>query len=127
MKVVSFSLDEKNLSELNQIRQTLHLANASEAVRAALKDSTEKIEKEQSFTGTRNAVLVVHHSHQTDRFVSGVRHQFQTLVKGQNHYCTADNECIDLFLLHGSAEQIKKMRNRFLKNRGLQRLVLVPL
>ena len=127
MKIVSVSLSEKNISDLEKIRFELGLSNASETVRTALSDSIEKIQKEKSFAGSQNALLVVRHSHETERFVSKTKHAFQKLVKLQNHYCSEKNQCTDLFLLSGDAVLIKKMRNALLKNREIEKLVLVPL
>ncbi|GEM_PF-1958319 len=127
MKIVSASLTEKNISDLNFIKKELGLANASEAIRTALNSAVEKIEKEKHFSGVQNAILVIDHSHKTEKFVSSTKHGFQSLVKGQNHYCTTGSHCIDTFLLHGPAEQIKKMRNSFLKNKDLEKIVLVQL
>lgn len=126
MKIVSVSLTEKNLSDIERIKSDRGLANVSEAVRSALLDSVEKIDSEKNFTGKQGAVLVVSHSHVTEEFVSQTKHSFQTLVKTQNHYCTTGNKCIDLFLLSGSNEKIKKMRDTFFRNKKIEKTVLIP-
>lgn len=127
MNIVSVSLSDRNLADLHRIRKEKNISNASEAVRSAILDAIEKMDAEKAFHGTKNAVLVVQHSHATEAFVSKTKHSYQLLIKSQNHFCSSSEECIDVFVLHGSFEQIKKMRNAFLKNKQLQKLALVPL
>lgn len=127
MNIVSFSLTEKNLRDLDAIKKAKGFANSSEALRSAISDAMEKLENEKAMQGTMNAVLVVDHSHETEKFVSEAKHSFQQLVKSQNHHCTTGKECIDIFLLHGKADEIKKMRDKFHKNKGIKKISLVPL
>ena len=127
MNIISVSLTEKNLSDLDRIKKERGLANSSEAVRSALNDAIEQIDSEKGFSGNMNAVLVVNHSHATEKSVSQAKHAFQALVKSQSHYCTTGDKCIDMFFLSGSAEKIKKMKNMLLKNKKIQKTALVLL
>ena len=126
MNIVSISLTDKNLEGIEAIKRDRGLANNSEAVRCALLDCIEKIDSEKGCAGKQGAVLVISHSHETEKFVSETKHAFQSLVKTQNHYCTAGDKCIDLFLLSGPGEKIKKMRDAFYGNKKIEKTALVP-
>ncbi|MDO8634448.1 MAG: hypothetical protein Q7K34_04120 [archaeon] len=126
MKVVSVSLTDKNLEDIETIKNDRGLANNSEAVRCALLDCIEKIGSEKSFAGKQGTVLIVSHSHETEKFVSQTKHRFQSLVRTQNHFCTTGERCIDLFLLSGPGEKIKKMRDTFFRNKKIEKIALVP-
>ncbi|MBI2597569.1 MAG: hypothetical protein HYW50_00045 [Candidatus Diapherotrites archaeon] len=127
MNIVSVSLTEKNLSDLERLKVARGLENVSQAVRAAIADSLKSIETEKEFEKIRTAVLIASHSHKTEKFLSEAKHAFQKLVKSQNHYCTNGNECIDIFLLGGNGTKIKKMRDVLLKNKDIKKIVFAPL
>lgn len=125
MNIVSISMTEKNVKDLEKIKKERGLANASETVRSAINDALEKTEAENKLTGPQSVVLIISHSHETEKFVSQTKHAFQQLVKTQNHYCTTGIQCIDMFLLHGSGEKIRQMKNSFLKNKKIQKISMV--
>ena len=87
----------------------------------------QKLDEEKEFDGQKEAVLVVNHSVDTEKFVSKTKHSFQQIIKSQNHFCSNKHECVDMFLLSGSAEKIKKMRNALLQNKNIKKIVLVQL
>ncbi|MBS3061501.1 MAG: hypothetical protein J4215_02880 [Candidatus Diapherotrites archaeon] len=127
MKIVSVSFTEKNLDDIRQLKRDLGLGNSSETLRVALQFALEKHTEEKKIRGNQTAALVIRHSHKTERFVSDTKHDFQTLVKSQNHYCQNSDECVDMFLLSGPAEQIKKMRNQLLSSKEIGKVAFLPL
>lgn len=127
MNIVSVSFSNQNLADLERLKSGFNLANSSETLRVCLQFALEKLGEETDFGGNKTAVLVLRHSHETERFVSDAKHAFQSLVKSQNHFCSSPSECVDLFLLVGSAEQIKKMRNRLVAHKGIRKTSLVVL
>jgi metal-responsive CopG/Arc/MetJ family transcriptional regulator len=70
-------------------------------------------------------VLIVLHSHATEKKLSDAKHAFLSLVQSQNHFHSQDHSCIDQFFLSGDAGKIKKMRDRLLAQKEIKKTVLV--
>ncbi|MEM4257199.1 MAG: hypothetical protein QXD98_02455 [Candidatus Diapherotrites archaeon] len=127
MKIISISLSEKNIQDLENIKQLLGKANNSEAIRTTIKTTLEKLEQEKNIKGIINAVLIITHSHKTEKFVSNTKHEYKKIIKIQNHYCTKKEKCIDYFILQGSAKKIKEMKNKFQKNKGIEKTLFLQI
>ena len=127
MKIISISLSEKNIQDMELIQTEWGLSNKSEAVRASLRETLRAIQEEKQLQGNLDAVLVVQHSHETEKFVSEIKHAFIKLVKNQNHSEVKTGHCIDVFLLQGNADEIKKMKNALANNRKIKRIQLIAL
>lgn len=123
MKILSVSLTEKNLRDLNEIKNSLGKANNSEAIRTAIYNTLQKIEKEKNIKGTINAILIISHSHKTEKLVSKTKHEFREIITTQNHYCTKKDKCIDYFMLYGDGQKIKQMKNVFEKNKEIEKII----
>lgn len=127
MKIVSISLSEENLADLRGFQKELGLSGNSEAVRAALSLARAQLGDEKLGTHYAHAVLVLFHSHESEKFVSSVKHLFQGLVQSQNHACINGDECVDTFVLHGPGNRIRAMRDRLLSHKAMRSISLLPL
>ncbi len=127
MEIISISLSEKNIQDMGAIKSAWGLSNKSEVVRASLREAIRAIHAEKELTGRMAALLVVQHSHETEKFVSEVKHGFIKLIRSQNHSEINPSQCIDVFMLSGRAEEIKKMKNAFSNNRKVKKISLIDL
>lgn len=127
MKIVSVSLSEENLADLRRLQTDLSLSGVSEAVRAALLLSRAQLDSETLGAVDAHAVLVLFHSHESEKFVSQVKHRFQGLVQSQSHGCINGHECVDTFVLHGPGSRITSMRDTLLRHKAMRSVALLPL
>ena len=127
MKIISISLSDKNKQDIQDVQAYFGLNNTSEVIRTALREALKSAEEEKKLSGEINALLVVFHSHETEKMVSQIKHRHARLIKSQIHSEIKGESCIDLFLLSGDANEIRKMRNAFLKNYKIKKTELVIL
>ena len=127
MKIISFSLSDKNVKDMETIQDSWGLSNKSEVVRAGLREALQKIETEKQLQGKICALIILQHSHETEKFVSDIKHEFIKLIKSQNHAEVETDYCIDVFLLKGNADEIKKMKNALGNNRKIKKIEMVLL
>ncbi len=113
-EVVSFSMPGDTADEIDALQKTLALKGRSELVRAALRSLENETKEHSKLKGKVNAVLVVSHEH--DDSLEEVIHHNDALVKTHMHQHVG-KKCVEIFLLEGSAEQIRLLYNALAKNK----------
>ncbi|MBN2014796.1 MAG: CopG family ribbon-helix-helix protein [Candidatus Altiarchaeota archaeon] len=113
MPIVSFSLNEKLIEEIDELQRGLGFSGRSETIRAGIRlliaDSREK----EELKGKINAVLMLMHPKEEDSVVSEIKHEFEDVMATQLHNHLRENKCLDVFILEGSASRIKEMADLF--------------
>lgn len=106
MAIVSLSVPDDFLSELDSARLELGFKGRSETIRAALRAMLSDKKQRASLKGHVDAVmLVVHDDHDSQAFLS-LRHKYGELVKTQLHNHLRSHKCLELLLLSGDARDI---------------------
>lgn len=109
MAIISMSLDEKLLSEIDHVQADLKLSTRSQAIRSGLQLLLQEYKAEASLKGNIHAVLVVIHQTKSEDRVSKSLHDFDDLIKTHVHNHLTDERCLELLVLHGSADKIREM------------------
>jgi CopG family nickel-responsive transcriptional regulator len=125
MPIVSVSLTPKILGEIDALQEELGFSGRSETIRAAIRMMVaDKKEKENLF-GVIDATLLVIHDEDASDSVSKIRHDFQELVKTQVHNHLENHKCLEIFVVNGDSERIKKMTNAFQIHKSLDYVKLL--
>jgi CopG family nickel-responsive transcriptional regulator len=125
MPIVSISLNQKILDEIDALQNEMGFSGRSEAIRAAIRMlMADKREKDYLF-GVIDATLLVIHDEKHSALVSKIRHDFQGLIKTQIHNHLENQKCLEIFVIKGEAESIRKMTNTFQTNKNLDYVKLV--
>lgn len=127
MKIISISLNEKNVKDIKEIQKEWGLSSFSEAIRASVRETQKQIADERNLKGQLQALLIVRHNFETEKFVSKTKHEFQKIISSQNHYCILNDQCLDVFLLNGKIEKIKKFKNKIVDNNKIQNVKLIQI
>jgi CopG family transcriptional regulator, nickel-responsive regulator len=113
-EIISFSIPEESIGEIEKLQEKLGLKGRSELIRAALRSLTNETTEHSKLNGTVNAVLIVTHAHNDS--LEELIHKFDELVKTHMHQHVG-KKCVELFLLDGKAEKIRNLYNALLKNK----------
>ena len=116
MAIISISLDEKTLSDLERARLELGFFGRSEAIRAGMRMLLEEMHMEKRLKGKLSAVLLVAHPHSAEKQVSEIKHEFDSIVKTQVHSHLRDGKCLEIFMLEGDAKKMGEMARLFRTN-----------
>ncbi len=118
-KILSFSLDESTLRELELASKNMGFKNRSELVRAALRTLIAERTELEKISGRATAVAIAVHDRNADREISHFRHDYGNIVSTQIHH-SSGGECIELFLLEGGAARIVEFGKALKKSRGVK-------
>ena len=120
MSIVSVSLTEKNLEVLKKIQKDLGLAGRSEAIRVCLRSAEGEAKERDSLTGEIEGVLIAVHRASDGDELDESRHEFQEIISTQVHSHLRNGKCLDIFLVRGMGDRVRKMLGAFQKDEGLE-------
>ena len=109
MVIVSISLNDTILKEIDRIQNALGYSGRSEVIRAGARLLISESKEKERLTGNINSILLLIHSQDAENVVSEIKHKFENVTKTQIHSHLRENKCLEVFVLDGEADRIKEM------------------
>lgn len=113
MAVISISLNDKMLNEIDKIQEELGFSGRSEVVRAGTRMLIADRKEKERLTGTITSILLLIHSQEVEDAVTRIKHDFEDITNTQVHSHLRGGKCLEIFVLDGDAERIKKLVELF--------------
>jgi CopG family transcriptional regulator, nickel-responsive regulator len=127
MPIVSISLNDEILSELDRIQKTMGFSGRSEIIRAGIRNLVAEEKQHGILSGSIHAILMVVHDEESEQVVTGIKHNHEDLIGTHLHSKVDGNKCMELFLLHGDASKISIMTRDFQTNKKMDNVKLVAM
>jgi CopG family nickel-responsive transcriptional regulator len=127
MPIVSISLNQEILSELDKLQKTMGFSGRSEAIRAGIRIFVSEEKQKSKLTGNIHAILLVVHNDEFDHVVSGIKHNFEDLITTHLHSKIEGEKCMELFVIDGDAERVSTITKDFQVNKNMDTVKLVTL
>ncbi len=127
MTIVSISINDDLLKEMEVLKKDLGYTGKSELVRAALRTLIVEKKEREILTGQVNGILIASHNEEAEEVVTGLKHRYERCINTHLHSKQESGKCLELFILKGDASAVKRMLNEFQKNRKIDYAKLVPL
>ena len=127
MPIVSISLNQEILSELDKLQKTMGFSGRSEAIRAGIRTFVSEEKQRSELTGNVHAILLVVHNDEFDHVVSGIKHNFEDLITTHLHSKIEGEKCMELFVIDGDAERVSTITKDFQINKNMDTVKLVTL
>jgi len=99
MPIVSISLNDEILSELDKLQSSMGFSGRSEAIRAGIRAFVSEEKQKADLSGNIHAILLVVHNDEFDHVVSGITHNFEDLITTHLHSKIEKEKCMELFLI----------------------------
>ncbi len=127
MPIVSISLNNEILSELDKLQSSMGFSGRSEAIRAGIRTFVSEEKQKADLAGNIHAILLVVHNDEFDHVVSGITHNFEDLITTHLHSKIEKEKCMELFVMNGDAEKVSTMTKDFQINKNMDTVKLVAL
>jgi CopG family nickel-responsive transcriptional regulator len=127
MPIVSISLNDEILSELDKLQSSMGFSGRSEAIRAGIRAFVSEEKQKSDLSGNIHAILLVVHNDEFDHVVSGITHNFEDLITTHLHSKIEKEKCMELFVMNGDAEKVSTMTKDFQINKNMDTVKLVAL
>ena len=125
MAIVSISLNDTILKEIDRIQNTLGYSGRSEVIRAGARLLISESKEKERLIGNINSTLLLIHSQDIEDVVTEIKHRFEDITKTQIHSHLRENKCLELFVLDGDADRIKEMVRLFQTSRKMDYVKLI--
>lgn len=127
MPIVSISLNEEILSELDRLQKNMGFSGRSEVIRAGIRSFVAEEKQKNELQGIIHAILLVVHKDEFDHIVSGIKHSFEDLITTHLHSKIEGNKCMELFVIDGDAQRVSMITRDFQLNKNMDTVKLVSL
>ena len=120
MTVVSISLTEKNLKDLDKLQTNLGLAGRSEAIRVCLRSAEAEMREREGMSGDVEGILIAVHTAEEGHGLDEAGHKYRRHTSTQVHSHLKSGKCLDVFLVRGESVIIRKMLADFQKEETME-------
>ena len=127
MPIVSISLTEEILKEIDNLQKNLGFSGRSDAIRAGIRSFVSEEKQKENLSGNVNAILLVVHNDEYDNQVNGIKHSYEDLITTHLHSKIEGDKCMELFMLKGEAETVSTITKDFQINKKMDTVKLVTL
>ncbi len=125
MPIISISLNENIIQELDKLQKFLGFSGRSEIVRASVRNLLLEEKRIDELSGILHSVLLVIHDEKSDQEISEIRHGFDKIINTHIHNKIDEDRCLEIFVLYGDAREIKNITKKFQGNRKMDQVRLV--
>ena len=127
MPIVSISLTEEILKEIDSLQKNLGFSGRSDAIRAGIRSFVAEEKQKEDLSGNVNAILLVVHNDEYDNQVNGIKHSYEDLITTHLHSKIEGDKCMELFMLKGEASSVSSITKDFQINKRMDTVKLVTL
>ena len=127
MPIVSISVSDELLTELDKLQKSMGFAGRSETIRAGIRSFVSEEKQKDEISGDLHAILLVVHNDEFDDMIAGIKHNFEDLIITHLHSKIHGNKCVELFMLDGEAQRISAITRNFKINKKMDNVKLVTL
>ncbi|MEC8529702.1 MAG: CopG family ribbon-helix-helix protein [Thermoproteota archaeon] len=127
MPIVSISLTDEILKEIDTLQKNLGFSGRSDAIRAGIRSFVSEEKQKEDLSGNVNAILLVVHNDEYDNQVTQVKHSYEDLITMHLHSKIEGDKCMELFILKGESESVSDITKKFQINKKMDTVKLVAL
>jgi CopG family transcriptional regulator, nickel-responsive regulator len=127
LTIVSVSLNEDILHEMDKLQKALGFSGRSEIIRAGIRILLSEEKKRQDLIGLLNALFLVIHDEESDEEMNEMRHIYDKLINTHLHSKIDKNRCLEILLLKGEASDIREMTKKFQSNKKIHNVQLIAM
>ncbi len=113
MGIISISLNDKLLKEINKLEKEQGYSGRSEVIRAGLRLLVNEEREKSKLSGEIEGVIIVVNQERYNEDISKIRHEFNDIIKTQIHNHLESHKCLQIFVIKGNAEKVKIILKKF--------------
>jgi CopG family nickel-responsive transcriptional regulator len=113
MSIMSVSLPEQLVEQMDAHIAERGFAGRSDFVRAAVRDLIHQLSQDQTRKGRRSATVTLLYPEELERRVAEVAHDFSKIIKSMMHAHAGQGRCVTVYITEGDSESIQSLTTRF--------------
>jgi CopG family nickel-responsive transcriptional regulator len=113
MVIVSVSLNEKLLEDIDSIKNEMGFSGRSDVIRASARMLIADNREKSTMTGETDSVLTLIHSQDAEDKVSDIKHDYEDIINTQIHTHLKEHKCLEIFILDGDVQRMYQLAKTF--------------
>ena len=126
MKIVSISLPERTIEDIEYLKDNIGFSGRSEIVRAGIRSLIENQKVFSDLTGQINPILLIKHNTPSEWSFTSTVHKYDDIITTHIHNRLEKNNCLEILILKGDTARIQDMFNDLQTNKKLDYVKLIP-
>ena len=126
-KIISVSLSEKLLQEIDQLKEETGFSGRSDVIRASTRMLIADTQDKKNLEGDINSILILIHHQKSEDKVTEIKHDFEDIIETQIHSHLKEDKCLELFILEGDAERMNTLTKMFQTTRKIEYVRLITI
>ncbi len=127
MTIISISLSEKLLEEIDNLKEELGFSGRSEVIRTSTRMLIADIQEKKDLQGNINSILIVIHRQKAEDKVTEIKHDFEDIINTQIHSHLKDEKCLEIFIMEGDAQRMNTLMKSFQTSRKMDYVKLIAI
>ena len=125
MVVISISLNEQNVKDLDSIQKELGFSGRSEAVRTALRTLVAERNERKKMVGRVDGALIIVTEMGSSESIDEIYHKNQEMIKTHIHNHVGGDHCMNLLMIEGEAGRVNKILDQLERLEGVSYLKFI--
>lgn len=113
MSIMSVSLPDSLVQQMDDLTKERGFAGRSDFVRAALRDFIQQLMLDQTKRGKHSATITLLYPEELERRVAEVAHDHSKLVTSMMHAHAGRGRCVTVYIVEGEGEAIHQLTAKF--------------
>ena len=113
MAIISVSLNDGLLEEVDRLQKEFGFSGRSEVMRAGARMLVADSKEKERLEGTLNSVLLLIHAQKVEDTITAIKHEFVDIIRTQIHNHLREDKCLEVFVLEGDAARITDLLRSF--------------
>lgn len=127
MTIISISLSEKLLEEIDALKEELGFSGRSEVIRTSTRMLIADNQEKKDLMGDINSILILIHHQKAEDQVTEIKHDFEDIINTQIHSHLKDDKCLEIFIMEGDAQRMNTLRKLFQASRKMDYVKLISI
>ncbi len=125
MPIISVSLTDKNVEDLESLQKDLGFGGRSEAIRAAMRALVAETSERRSMVGQVDGVLIMVNDACASGSIHDIYHDNHLLIKTHVHNHLGNHKCMNMMVLSGDAADINELLDQMHRLEGIAYLKFI--
>lgn len=125
MTIISVSLNDTILHDLDTIQHEHGFSGRSEVIRTAIRLLSSEYKETEKLSGNIHSILLLIHNHDDEAIVSNIKHKFEDVTITQVHSHLQKDKCLEIFVLYGDVQRVLEMKRCFDTSRKMELVKLI--
>jgi CopG family nickel-responsive transcriptional regulator len=123
--VISISLNEQNVKDLDAIQKELGFSGRSEAVRTALRTLVAERNERRKMVGRVDGALIIVTEMGSSESIDEIYHKNQEMIKTHIHNHVGGDHCMNLLMIEGDAGRVNHILDQLERLEGVSYLKFI--